>query len=140
MTILAAIPKIAEVVDAVSGVEAVPSYPTETRSEQLFAVVYPVRGEVMVSPIGTRRGLDSVAIDLLRVRSTLERDLEVLLPFWESVPAALRAEMTYDGDKFTNTIETFEKVTREFMPLYVYGNVQCIGYRFTMENIKCLVG
>lgn len=139
MTILAAIPKIAEVMASVTGIEAAPSYPTETRSEQLFAIVYPQRGEVNVGPIGTRKGLDSISIDVLKLRTTLEVDMEILLPLWEAVPFALINEISYNGDRFTNTIQTFEKVVREFMPLYEYDKVRCIGYRFTMENVKCLV-
>jgi hypothetical protein len=134
-----AIAAVAAVIDGITGIEDAPTYPPETTGLTIFAVTYLTRSEVNIGPVGTRKQLANISIDLLKVRSDIALDLEVLLPYTDSIPNALLTEMSYSGDRFSNSMETFEKLTTEFMPLYVYGSVQMVGYRFTMENCKLLV-
>ena len=138
-TVAGAITAIAAVVDAVSGVTLAPTYPRETMNESPFAVTYLVSGEIDVGPIGSRKMLLNIAVDLLIPRRDIALDMETLLPFVDSIPAALLSEVSTGGDIFSGTIDTFEMLATEFIPSVEYGGVQMIGYRFTMMNVKILV-
>lgn len=138
-TVAGAIAAIAAVVDSVAGVNLSPTYPQETMNESPFAVTYLVNGEIDIGPIGTRKNLVNIAVDLLIPRRDISTDMETLLPFVDSIPAALVGEISTGGDVFSGTIDTFEMLMIEFIPSVEYGGVQMIGYRFTMTNVKILV-
>jgi len=139
MTVAATVAAIAAVVDSVSGVTLAPTYPRETMNESPFAVTYVVGGEVDAGPIGSRKSLLSIAIDLLIIRRDIALDMEALLPFVDSIPNALLSEISTGGDIFSGTISTYDYITIEFIPSIDYGGVQMIGYRFLMNNVKLLV-
>lgn len=139
MTITTALAAIAGVVAGVSGIKTAPANPRESINEYPFAVTYVMDGVLNVGPIGTKKSLLNIAIDLLTVRRDIEIDMAVLTPFLDTVPAALVGEVSIGGDVFSGTINTFENLRLEFLPLYDYGGVPMIGYRFIMENVKLLV-
>lgn len=139
MTLTTAITAIAASVASVSGIARAPSNPMENINEYPFALIYLLEGVVNDGPIATRKSLTSIAIDLLTVRRDVNLDMAILTPFLDTVPTALLTEMSYNGDRFSNTIETFEQIRIEFMPLYPYAGVDMIGYRFIMENVKILI-
>ena len=134
-----AIAAIAAVVESVSGITSAPTYPHEQMNESPFAVTYVISSEMDIGPIGTRKSLSNIAIDVLVIRRDIALDMEILTPFLDSVPAALLAEVSTGGDIFSATIDTFESLSTEFIPQIDYGSVQMIGYRFTMNNVKILV-
>ena len=139
MTVATAVAAIAAVVDGVSGVTLAPTYPRETMNESPFAVTYVITGEIDIGPIGTRKSLLSIAIDLLIPRRDIALDMETLLPFIDSIPNALLSEVSTGGDVFSGTISTFEFLSIEFIPQADYGGAQYIGYRFLMNNVKLLI-
>jgi len=139
MTVATAVAAIAAVVDGVSGVTLAPTYPRETMNESPFAVTYVITGEIDIGPIGTRKSLLNIAIDLLIPRRDIALDMETLTPFLDTVPAALLGELSTGGDIFSGTINTFDFLSIEFIPDVVYGGVQHIGYRFLMNNVKLLI-
>jgi len=139
MTVATAVAAIAAVVDGVSGVTLAPTYPRETMNESPFAVTYVITGEIDIGPIGTRKSLLSIAIDLLIPRRDIALDMETLLPFVDSIPNALLSEVSTGGDVFSGTISTFEFLSIEFIPQADYGGAQHIGYRFLMNNVKLLI-
>ena len=139
MTHATALAAIAAVVDGVSGITLAPTYPRETMNESPFAVTYVSSGEIDIGPIGTRKSLENIAIDVLVVRRDVALDMETLTPFLDSIPAALLAEVSTGGDIFSGTISTFESISIEFLPFIDYGAVQMIGYRFMMNNVKILI-
>jgi hypothetical protein len=138
-TIAGAVTAVAAVIGGISGIEAAPATPPENTGLTLFAVTYLSSSEVNIGPIGTRKHLASISVDLVKVRRDLSLDIATLLPYTDSIPQAMLQEFTDAGDRFSNTMETFEKLTIEFMPIYEYQKVQMIGYRFTMENVKLLI-
>lgn len=138
-TLTGAITAIAAVVAGVNGVKSAPAMPTEQMSDYPFAMTYLTGGNIEVSPIGTRRSLISVAIDLLTPRRDLALDMAILLPFVDSIPAALLAEVSDGGDIFSGNIETFGSIAITFLPGVDFGGVPMIGYRFSMENVKLQV-
>jgi len=138
MTVATAVAAIAAVVDGVSGVTLAPTYPRETMNESPFAVTYVITGEIDIGPIGTRKSLLSIAIDLLIPRRDIALDMETLLPFVDSIPNALLSEVSTGGDVFSGTIDTFGFISVEFIPSMDYGGVQHIGYNFVMNEVKIL--
>lgn len=114
-----------------------PTNPTETANEFPFAAIYLLNGNLGAGPIGTRKSLYNIAIDVLVPRKSLADDLALLDPFIDSVPAALVAEVSENGQKFNKTISNFESVSILYI-VVDYAAVPMRGYRFTMENVKIL--
>ena len=133
-----ALAAIAAVVESVSGITSAPTYPHEQMNESPFAVTYVLTSEIDAGPIGTRKSLSNIAIDVLVVRRDIALDMEILTPFLDSVPLALLSEISVGGDIFSATIDTFESISVEFIPQIDYASVQMIGYRFTLNNVKIL--
>lgn len=139
MTIAAALTAISATVAGVSGIKSAPDNPQENINEYPFALTYVMDGTLNIGPIGTRKSLLNISIDLLTVRRDISLDMAILTPYLDSIPHALASEISYTGDRFSNTLETFEKITLQFLPFYDYAGAQMIGYRFIMENVKLLV-
>ena len=133
-----AVSAIVAVLQSVSGLKQVPINPPETISVDTFAVVYPERGECDVAPIGTREFLHTIAIDVLTRRTDLARNIAALKPLIDTIANALMSEVTYDGDIFSDTIETFGKLTYSWVATD-YGGTPVVGYHFRMEEVKIQV-
>jgi hypothetical protein len=121
----------------------VPLNPPETQSYTMFAIVYPFSGSIDVGPTATRKALHSIAIDVLRKRADLARDIEAVKPLIDTVPDALIREVSYDsdsnpGDRFSNSISTFGKLSYTWISTD-YAGVAHIGYHFLMEDVKILI-
>lgn len=138
MTYVAAKTQIAAVVAGVTGIHQAPTNPNETQNDYPFCAIYLASGNLGAGPIGTRKSLYNVVIDLLTRRINLPDDLALLDPFIDSIPAALIAEVSATGDKFSNTISTFDEITMTFIPSVDYAGVQMIGYHFVLNNVKIL--
>lgn len=138
MTVASALTAIASVVAGVSGIRSAPANPTEQANADPYAAIYVAGGNMTAGVIGSKYGLFTVAIDVLKVRKDLPRDLATLNPFLDSVPAALLAEVSSGGDMFSGNIVTFGGVEIEFLPDVNYAGVEMIGYRFMMVNVKFL--
>jgi len=130
---------VATVVDSVSGIRTATSEPKEKPQEDTFAVVFMFSAKIDLAPQGSRKSLSSIAIDILRVRRDLPRDLATLNPLLDSIPLALCAEVTDTGDKFGGTISTFKDIDVQLLPAVDYGGALHIGYRFLMNGVKILV-
>lgn len=134
----AALAQIMTVVSNVNGIAQAPPNPNETQNVYPFAVGYLMTGELGAGPIGTRKSLYNVAIDVLTVRMDLAKDLALLLPFIDTIKDDLLAEVSDGGGRFNNTISTFEKISILFLPKIDYAGTQMIGYRFTLNDLKIL--
>lgn len=130
--------QIALVVSQVSGIQQAPTNPQGTMNVFPFVVTYLTSGNLGAGAQGTRKSLYNVAIDVLTNRIDLANDLAILQPFVDSVPAALIAEVSDNGDRFGGTISTFDEITMQFIPMVKYAEVECIGYRFILNNVKIL--
>lgn len=135
-----ALTAINTVVAGVTGIRQSHNYAPDNASAWPAAIIFPQSGNVAASPIGSRKSLHNINIDLLvpEQSSNLARQLELLYPFLDTVPAALLAEVSDSGDKFSNTISTFGEVAYTFIVMN-YAGVPCRGYRFTMRDVKILV-
>jgi hypothetical protein len=138
VTVSSALTAIAGVVAGVSGIRSAPANPTEQANADPYAAIYVSGGQVNAGVIGSKYALMTVAIDVLKVRKDLPRDLATLTPFLDTVPAALLAEVSSGGDMFSGNIVTFGSVQIEFLPDVNYAGVDMIGYRFIMTDVKFL--
>lgn len=140
-----AISQIVNVLRTVSGIKNVPLNPPSTISYDTFILVYPSTGVMDASPTGTKKGLHDLAIDALSTDMDKARTLERLKPFLDTIPLALLRQVSFDtngnpGQRFNNTIETFESLTYSFIPQGDYGGVPICGYHFSMNKTKILTG
>lgn len=135
----AALAQISSVVGAVSGIRQAPTYPNETQNIDPFAVTFLVDGQIHAGPIGTKRDLLNVRVDVLLPKVDLPRDLATLTPLVDTVSLALVGEVSGSGQRFGNTISTFDTLRITYLPDVDYAGVPMRGYSFVMENVKILV-
>jgi len=133
-----ALSKIAYVVSNVAGIMQAPDRPPETINTYPFAAIYLASGVLGAGPTATRKSLYNIAIDVLTNRMDLARDLEILNSFVDTIPEALIAEVSGNGQRFDNSISTFGEISIQFIPQVDYAGTQMIGYRFIMNNVKIL--
>lgn len=139
--IVSALTAINTVVSGVTGVRQSHNYAPDNPSVWPAATVLPLSGTLVASPIGSRKELHNIVIDLLvpEQNPDLARQLAMLYPFVNTIPSALLAEVSQGGDQFSGTISTFEQIEYVYLPSVTYAGVPCRGYRFTMRNVKILV-
>lgn len=132
---------IATVIGTQTGIRVATSTPNETPPSDPFAIIFEMEGTAEVAPIGTRMTLDSIAVDVLKRRTDLPRDIAAINTYLDSIPRAMLAEVGDGGGKFgvPTIFSTFARVRKIFLPDVMYGAVQYIGYRFLMEGVKVLV-
>jgi hypothetical protein len=134
-----AIPEIAEVIVAVTGINAPQGVPRENVSEFPMAMVYIFDGIVSSPSYGTMMDLDNIAIDILTPRRDIAEDLPVLHAILDACKKALWSEIALDtGGRFDSSIDTFQDIAISFLPDYVYAGVEMIGYRLVMQQVKLL--
>lgn len=138
-TVPNALTAIATKLAGISGLAASPAYPPETMGETTFAITFVLDGQMDSANAGASATLLNIAVDVLTVRNDLAQDMARLAAFLDSVPLALLGEVRASEDQFSNTIETFSGIAIEYLPSVDYAGVQCVGYRFTMQNVKLLV-
>ena len=139
MTITTALTAISGTVAGVSGIKRAPDNPMENINEYPFALIYVMDGTLNIGPVGTKKSLLNIAIDLLTPRRDISLDMAILTPYLDSIPLALVSEVSPGGDVFSGNINTFGSIHLEFLPMYDYAGAQMIGYRFIMEDVKLLV-
>lgn len=132
--------QIAAVVRTVAGIRQTHDYPPDNPNAYPLAVIYPGSGNFDNYALGTRRGLHAVTIDILEPQQLrpLATFMASFTPFVDTVPAALLAEIADTGDRFSGTIETFERVEYSFIPRIDYAADPMRGYRFVMRGVKIL--
>lgn len=135
-----AITQIALVVKGVTGIVGAPTYPPDKITYSPFAVTYLEQAHVDNGPIGTRRDIFSVAIDLLVPMRRLDDDLKVLTPFHDLIHAALQAQVSDTGARFSSSITAWDGgLTITYLPKIDYAGIPMRGYRYLMEGLKILV-
>lgn len=129
-TQLAVIQAIQDTVITVTGIREAPDYPPEQINDFPFAVAFPAEGVHSFSVPGERLFLGSAILEIHVSRADLPTAVENSIGFGDSIPAALMADPTLSG-----TCDTFEDI-QQFFGALNWGDIQTIGYRFTIRNIK----
>ena len=136
-TLKGAVTAVAAVVAGVSGVDASPAYPQFNISDRIFALNYIMTSVIEISETGTKQHLAMIACDLITpLTDAANEDIEVVLGLIDSISTALITEATSGGDMFSGALDTFTNLRIEFLPNYIYQNVQYIGYRIMLEDVK----
>jgi hypothetical protein len=133
-----AIEQIVNTLRTVSGLRNVPVNPPETMSYDVFAVVYAFSGSIDIAPIGSRKALHQIAIDVLTKRIDISKSIATLKPLIDTVSNVLLAEVSTGGTIFNNSISTFSNLTYNWVSVD-YGGVPVVGYHFMMVDVKILV-
>ena len=138
------ITEIVGILRNVSGIDSVPLNPPSVVSYATFGLVYPSSGNIVATPTGSRRSLHNIAIDVLTKDIDIARSIATLRPLIDLVPIPLIAQVSYDsagnvGAQFNHTIETFEEITYNWIPLTDYAGIPVLGLHFMMTNAKVLV-
>lgn len=128
---------VASVVSSISGVGAAPTNPLDIMNERVFALTYPMTGDVPGGPIGTREELWDIAVDLITLFDNAA--ITSLLPILVLVLTAFNTEATYSGDMFSGAIDTFDNIHVDFIPVYPYSGKDCIAYRVILQRVKLMV-
>jgi hypothetical protein len=118
--------RIQTTVTAVTGVRKAPAKPPEQMSVFPFAICLPATGEYLVNG-GWAQGLDEVTLDIHVARRDLPRDVDKLIVFWDSIPAALNADTQLNG-----TICVIRYPIRRSFATFNWGALQTIGIRFVI--------
>ena len=135
-----AIIEIAKVVKTVSGIIDAPTYPPDTMTYSPFAITYLGNAHFDNGPIGTRRDIFAINIDVLIPNRKLDQDLAVLTPLHDPIHAALQAQIRDNGGKFNNSVQAWDGgLTISYLPKVDYAGLDCRGYRYEMLGIKILV-
>lgn len=101
-----------------------------------FVVVWLAGGSYQDKMQGTRTGLHRIYVDLIVDRKDLGRSLERITQLVEQIPALLMNDPALKDYEGVAQIDTINGITYEFRSL-IYGDVETIGYRFTI-NIKIM--
>ena len=138
-----AINRVIAVLRTVSGIKNVPLNPPSVMSYSTFGLVYPSTGQFDASPTGTKKGLHTLSVDILSKDMDKALVINKIKPFIDTVSMALIRQVSFDSDgnpgqRFGNTISTFESVSYSFIPEADYGGVPVTGYHFQMNNVKIL--
>src|SRR5574339_958952 len=115
--------KIVGVLRNVSGIQNVPLNPPSVMSYSTFGLVYPYTGAINVGPIGSRKALHNISIDILSKDVDIARTIKALKQLIDTVSDALLSEVSDGGSQFTGSIETFARLTYSWIPLTDYGGV-----------------
>ena len=135
-TLQQAIDEIAADLGALTGIRGAPDEAPEQISVFPFLVTYASSGEWESDVPGNKRGLHTITVELHVARKDLPRDIAGAMAYSDSIPnALLKAIATTAGDRFNNTIQTFNRVTYTFGTLG-WAGVDTIGFRFRIEGVK----
>ena len=130
MTIEAAVSAVQAIVRAVSGIKGAPDLPPESLSVFPIAICHPGEGEIEIKVAGEMQGLHNLVLEIHAPRKNLKTDVEALLPYGDSIPAALLDDTTLGG-----AVDTFGGIGYRFGALS-YNGMDTIGWRFTLRNVK----
>jgi hypothetical protein len=134
-----AITAIAAVTASVTGIDAAPAFAIYNVRENIFALHYPVTSSIEVVTTGSFMELAMIACDILTpFVDVMNTDTQAILQIAQAVRLAYISETVTGGDFFSNTINACPRVSLTFMPNYIYGNMQYIGYRVMLEEAKLI--
>jgi len=137
------IPAIANVVAATSAIKGVQSLPMDNANDYPFAMVYLLEGNSGNNTSQSLEDLDNIAIDIL---VPLEWGLGKCFPLLNAAIDELKVDLVkevtndvgHQGGHFSFSIDTFQDLQIYFLPEYPYGNVQMIGYRIVIMQVKLI--
>lgn len=137
-TLRGAVEAVAAIVASVSGVKASPAFHLFNINERVFALNYVMTSVVEISETGTKQHLSMIVSDILTPFVGAYDEIDTILGIADAASTALISEMSSagTGTGFNGAIDTYENCRVDFLPYYLYNDVQHIGYRVMLENAK----
>jgi len=126
---------IATACAAVSGVRQAPALPPEqiTAGNFPFVVTYPDSGTIGYNTPDDAIFLHNIIVEVHTARKDLPRDVDKIFPYIETIPAAIMADPT-----LSTNVQTIGEISYTFGEMN-WGDLQTIGIRFTLSEVKLLV-
>jgi len=135
MAIQDVIERMADKIEAISGIKGVSDYlPESLPTTENWVVIYPGASEFMGGPVGYMTALYSVVIEIHTPRKVLPYAVERIMPYFDDIPVALLDDL-YDG-LMDNTVSHFEAITSTGLVAMNYEGIDTIGFRYTVSGIK----
>lgn len=113
----------------------VPDYPQAGAHGRPTIFLYSTEGTTTGAPMGAMTMLDVVTIAIFEPYVDLESQTERLLPYRESIPAALLRKNISREWEYLNTFGAIEHTYGQFE----WGGQQMIGYLFSLREVKVQV-
>lgn len=136
MAIQDVIERIADQVEAISGIKGASDYlPEQLPSVENWVVIYP--GETRFiggSPSGYMTALYSVIVELHTPRKVLPKSIKKVIAYFDSIPNALYDDL-YDT-KLGGTASTFGDIVSTGLISMNYAGIDTIGFRYTINGVK----
>jgi hypothetical protein len=117
-------------VGTLPGIRRAPQYPPDKSSVFPFAVAWPDVGKMTREDASTNKNVFNIILAIHTARKNLARDMETIEPFIQQI-----GDLLLDTDNITlsGTVDTVIAVDWKLEPNMAYGDVDTIGYVFTIE-------
>lgn len=112
------------IVRAISGIKGAPADPPETASVYPFAVSFLSEDRIEASP-GCYTHMATIVLELHCTRVNLPIDIQTIMPYADSIPAAIAADTTLGSHVATVRWPILVKL----QPM-TYGETKTLGLRF----------
>lgn len=130
MTLATVLRTLVEAVAAVDGVQYAPAVPPEQAADFPFVVVYPGEFTALINTPEDYRMLWDLKVELHIARKDLPEDVTALLPYAETVTAALLGACVSAAIPVGSITGSFGAME--------WAGVQTIGYLWTVRQVKVL--
>ncbi len=114
----------------ITGIQSAPSYPPEQAADFPFVTSYPGTGDSATEPMGSFTALHIVRCEFHVARKDLPSDVQASLGKFEALLNMIHKTL---GDN-----EVAHKTVKWEFSEMVWGDVQTIGYRFNIEDVKII--
>ncbi len=126
-----AVKQVQIIVRAISGIKGAPADPPEMASVYPFAVSFLSEDRIEASPQGCYTHLATIVLELHCSRVNLPIDIQTIMPYVDSIPAAIAADTTLGSH-----VETVRwPITVRLQPM-TYGETKTLGLRFDIPVKK----
>lgn len=126
------IDEVIEVIERVAGIRDAPNEPPEQLGQDVTAVVYSTEGRAVFESTGWMTTYDTVTIGVFAPFNDLPRRNAEMLPFRETIPAALFSGLK--NNSFSEVLN-FEQITHKYGQ-FKWGGMDVFGYLFAIQNVK----
>lgn len=132
MTLQAAITQLQTTLAALTGIRAAPEYPPEDAAAFPFLIAYAGQGQFNAGePAGMMKYLGTIIIDLHIARKDLPRDTAKAMVYHDLIPNEILSDTTIG-----TTVSTCGPVRTSGLIFMKYAEVDTLGIRFTIDNVK----
>ena len=127
MGLQAAIDDVQNTVAGLTGIRAAPHEPPESLNVYPFCVAYAGSGSWEYGPMGDKKGIQNIVLELHVARKDLARDIAAAMAYCESIPNAIMADPTLGG-----TVNTISGPIVYTFGALSWAGTDTLGFRWTI--------